>query len=195
LRIALDFDGTIADAAGAKVAYARERFGVELTPATSMRPEALPLLGERRYERMVADVFGSELSAAMDPMPGAIEALERLGRSHQLHIVTARWEHEREFAEQWLARQGIAIESITVTGRGPKVGACALLEADLLFEDSPGELAHFADSARALSLALLETPYNTLRQREPHWHIVPTWVLFERLVESLASLTPSPRSP
>jgi uncharacterized HAD superfamily protein len=186
VRIALDFDGTIADAAGAKVRYARERWAADLTVAASMRPGAVPILGDERYERMIADVYGSHLSLEMDPMPGAISALQRLAALHELHVVTARWEQERQFAERWLADRGIPVASLTVTGRGSKVGACALVEADLLFEDSPGELAQFAESGRPLRLALLETPYNAGHDRAPHWHVVPSWAAFEELVAALA---------
>jgi uncharacterized HAD superfamily protein len=186
VRIALDFDGTIADAATTKVRYARERWGLKLTVATSMRPGAVPLIGEQRYEQMIADVYGTELSLAMDPVPGAVEALQRLAAAHDLHVVTARWEHERVFAEHWLATRDIPVASLTVTGRGSKVGACALIEADLLFEDSPAELAHFSESGRPPRLALLETPYNADQARSPYWATVSSWAEFEDVVASLS---------
>ena len=186
MRIALDFDGTIADAASAKVRYAKERWGIELTPATSMRPGALPLMGAERYEQMIRDVFGTQLSVEMDPMPGSIEALERLQRRHDLHIVTARFDHEGVFAGQWLAKHSIRVGSLTPTNRGAKVEHCVNLGAKVLFEDSVSELAHFDDHNHAIAMALLETPYNAAEERASGWHVLPDWAAFEGLVERLS---------
>jgi uncharacterized HAD superfamily protein len=185
MRIALDFDGTIADAAGAKVRYAQERWGVELTAALSMRPGALPLLGEERYEEMIRDVFGTAMSVEMEPMPGAVDAMTRLGAIHDLHIVTARFDHEGEFATQWLQRHGLKVRSMNVTNRGAKVDHCVGLGAEILLEDSPGELARFADHDHRVAMALLDTPYNANDERPESWHLVPDWVAFEALVERL----------
>ncbi len=186
MRIALDFDGTIADAAGAKIAYAREQWGVELTRAHSMRPHAVPLLGEERYDAMLFDVFGTERSVGMEPMPGAVEALQRLAKDHELHVVTARYEREGPFARAWLERHAIRVGSLTVTNRGAKVDHCVGLGAHVLLEDSVGELSHFADHEHTVAMALLETPYNALEERSEGWHIVPHWPAFEALVETLA---------
>ncbi len=186
MRIALDFDGTIADAAGAKIAYARETWGVELTRAHSMRPHAVPLLGEGRYDAMLFDVFGTERSVAMEPMPGAVESLRRLAKGHELHVVTARYEREGPFAQAWLDRHAIPVGSLTVTNRGAKVDHCVELGAHVLLEDSVGELTHFTEHEHSVAMALLETPYNALEERTEGWHIVPDWPAFERLVEILA---------
>ncbi|MCO6450641.1 MAG: hypothetical protein J5I90_07605 [Caldilineales bacterium] len=189
MNIALDFDGTIADAAGAKIRYAKERWNIELTYATSMRPGALPLMGEERYEQMLRDVFGSPMSVEMEPMPGAVESLRRLASDHDLHIVTARFDHEGEFAMQWLEKHGLSVRSLTATNRGAKVDHCVALNASVLFEDSVGELAHFANQEHTVAMALLETPYNQLEQRAEDWHVVPDWTAFEALVGRLAHTT------
>jgi uncharacterized HAD superfamily protein len=189
MRIGLDFDGTIADSASAKIRYAGERWGVDLTPAQTMRPGAVPLLGRERYDAMVADVFGSELSLEMEPMPGALEALSRLGAEHELYVVTARLDHEVGLAARWLSRHGIEVRAIRHTSRGPKDDACRTLGVAVHLDDSPGELVRLAEGglcAEGLCAALLETAYNAGDERHEALRLVPDWPAFEALCAELA---------
>ncbi|MPZ98315.1 MAG: hypothetical protein GEU80_03085 [Dehalococcoidia bacterium] len=190
MRIALDFDGTIADAVGAKVRYARERYAVTLPPEDSMRPGAVPLMGLEAYEQMIRDVFGSPLTLEMEPMPGAVQALHRLQRDHELYVVTARLDEEVDYAGTWLHDRGIEVQDIHHTRRGPKVAPCEALEAAVLLEDSATELTYFG--THAACMALLETPYNRELERLDHWRLVPDWPAFEVLCEELARTEVAP---
>jgi len=190
MRIALDFDGTIADAVGAKVRYAHERFGVVLPPEDSMRPGAVPLMGLERYEQMIRDVFGSPITLEMEPMPGALESLHRLQRNHELYVVTARLDEEVDYARTWLRERGVDVRDIRHTSRAPKVSHCEALEAAVLLEDSATELNHFG--THAVCMALLETPYNRELERLAHWRAVPDWPAFEVLCDELASAGVAP---
>ncbi len=185
MRIGLDFDGTIADASGGKMRYAAERWGVTLTRAQTMRPGAIPLLGRERYEQMIGDLFGSALTEEMEPMPGALDALRRLGAEHDLYVVTARLDHEVAFATQWLETHGVGIRELRNSARGRKAAPCAALQLAVMLEDSPAELAALPVAAPAA--VLLATPYNAEDARADHWHEVPDWAAFETLCRRLAS--------
>lgn len=184
MRIGLDFDGTIADASGAKMRYAQERWGVTLTRAQTMRPGAIPLIGRKRYETMIADVFGTSITTEMEPMPGAVETLHRLAADHDLFVVTARLDHELDFARRWLDRHAIPVREMRNTGRGQKAEPCIALRLAVMFEDSPAELA--AVPSHGPAPALLETPYNADEERADHWHRVADWPAFEMLCSRLA---------
>lgn len=189
MRIGLDFDGTIADASGAKMRYARERWGVTLDRAQTMRPGAIPLIGRERYETMIADIFGTPLTLEMEPMPGAVDVLQRLADAHDLFVVTARLDHETGFATTWLQRRGIAIRELRNSARGRKAAPCIALRLDVMLEDSPGELAALPPQVRAP--VLLATPYNAEEVRADHWHEVPDWAGFEALCARLAAAEPA----
>ncbi len=189
MRIGLDFDGTIADASGAKMRYASERYGVALTRAQTMRPGAVPLIGRERYDTMIANVFGTSITMEMEPMPGAVEALRRLARAHDLFVVTARLDHEVPLATRWLDRHAIPIRELRNTGRGRKAEPCVALRLDVMLEDSPAELV--ALPAGGPAPALLETPYNADEARADHWHRVPDWAAFETLCARLGEAGPS----
>jgi uncharacterized HAD superfamily protein len=189
MRIGIDFDGTIADASSAKIRYALERFGVELTPELTMRPGGVPVIGLERYEAMVADIFGTELTLEFEPMPGALEVLRRLAAEHEIYVVTARLDHEVDLAARWLETRGVEVRGVRHTARGPKTDACRELGLGLYLDDTPAELARLAEGGlceAGLCAALLETPYNREDDRHAAVRLVPDWPAFEVLCAETA---------
>lgn len=79
--------------------------------------------------------------------PSADEAivLHRLAERHELHLVTARKEHERAFTQQMLNRElsGVFTSMEFVGWRGSKGQVCQQLQADVLVDDS---LRHLLDA-------------------------------------------------
>lgn len=183
LRIGLDFDGTIADITWAKLRYAREAFGVDLPAEATWGAQGRDLLGDARYMELVVEAHGGELSLAMPPMPGAVEAIQRLGQEHELYIVTARLDDEAELAKAWLADHQLEVDGFVHTARASKAGPSVELGLDVLLDDSPLVLGELGDDTLP---ALIDTPYNRHVPRAPRIRVVQHWPEFEALVAELA---------
>lgn len=146
MRIGIDFDDTIADLTAAKVAYARERHAVTLHPTGTYRTQAVPLLGEEHYEEMLTALL-TQQTIATPPVDHAIEALAQLGASHELFVVTARYEQEAVWSRRWLEHHGIAALPVVPTGRELKAEAARALALDMHLDDSVQEVRELHTSA------------------------------------------------
>ncbi len=187
MRLAIDFDGTIADSASLVARYVREVLALEgpSGAAGERRGEiSFVQLTEGQHEEVTRAVFGTAFALEMEPMPGALDVLRRLGDRHELYIVTARHDYEVVYASQWLEDRGVEVRELVHTSRLPKLEACQRLAADVLFEDSPHYLAALA-GLTSVRPVLLETSYNLEHPRGADWHVVPHWDAFEALCADL----------
>ena len=181
MRIGLDFDGTFADVITAKIAYAREYFDVELAPHETWREQAVQRVGPERYEAMLAELFATDRTLEIAPLPGAIEVSHRLAERHELVVVTARNDAERGPAEAWLRQHEVPIARFVHTSRAPKPPVCADLGIGVLLDDWANS---FIDMREETVSALLDAPHNG-HVDEPHITRVPDWHAFEALVRQL----------
>lgn len=184
MRIALDFDGTISDLIGGYVLYAREYFDIELPRggALGRRP---PYLGEERHGQMARAMLASEFALRTDPLPGALEAIERLGREHTLFVVTARNADEAPWARRWMERHRIEVEGFAHTSRGPKLDACRGFGASLLLDDAPPVIEELSGSE--VTPVLMDAPYNRETVLPPGVVRVEGWPAFEVLCAEIAA--------
>ncbi len=106
-RVAFDVDGVVADTMQLFVEIAREEFGItdlryeditcyELTECLDIDPDTL--------KNLVIRLLDDESTAALTPLPGAVEVLTAIGRqSEALRFVTAR--PDLDAIDRWLRRQ------------------------------------------------------------------------------------------
>lgn len=75
---------------------------------------------------------------ALGPDPVEAAILRRLAECHELHLVTARKEDEREFTQEMLSRElkGVFTAMEFVGWQGSKGQVCQQLKADVLIDDS-----------------------------------------------------------
>lgn len=191
MRIGLDFDGTIADTTTAKIRFARETFGVELSALETWGQVGRERIGDERFMEMVRAAH-EELTLAAPPMPGATEAIARLARDHELYVVTARNDVEVPWAERWVAAHAPAIREIVHTSRAPKLDACRALGVELLLDDIPAVLHDIAEAG--LDAALIEAEYNRDAPRHERVRAVPHWREFVALCARQAAASTRPRS-
>jgi uncharacterized HAD superfamily protein len=183
MRLGIDFDGTIADVTEAKIRYARERLGEDLTPLETNRAQGLPRLGERRYVQMVEATHATDWTLTMRPMLGAIEVLQALAEHHELFVITARNDDEIGWARAWLEPHGLPFRDVIHTSRGSKAAACETLAVDLMFDDSPLVLRELEPCA--LHLALIDADYNRHLDLPDRAHRVDGWPAFHSLVSTV----------
>lgn len=183
MRIGLDFDGTIIDTTTAKVRFAREAFGVELSALETWGAIGRARIGEERFMEMVRAAH-QELTVSAPPMPGAREGIVRLARDHELYVVTARSALEVSWAERWVAEHAPAISGVVHTDRAPKLDACRELGIELMLDDIPSVLHELAEAG--VDGALIEAEYNRDAARHERVRSVRHWRDFVALCAEAA---------
>ncbi|MBT3267334.1 hypothetical protein HN371_09295 [Candidatus Poribacteria bacterium] len=136
--LAIDFDGTIADTNGRKVAWVRDNLGIEITVGQADATSCVPIIGRDEYTRMGQDVFSPEGTMVTEPTPGALDALRRLAEAHRLVLLSARGSDWLPAAEAWLVERGVrdlfadvrSSSGTTKAGVVESVGAHALVDDD-----------------------------------------------------------------
>jgi len=184
VRIGLDFDGTLMDIALAKQRYIQATWDIDLTIAETGRVGALPVLGEERYLEMVVATHRTEAMLDTPPVAGALDVTERLVRSHEVVVITARLDEEIELAREWLRRHGLGGVEVVHTGWETKRAAWDRFGTEIHLDDTPLVLTHHPAE---MVPALLHTPYNAAIERCAKTRSVEDWLAFERLVGVLAS--------
>ncbi|MBM3139921.1 MAG: hypothetical protein FJ027_13385 [Candidatus Rokubacteria bacterium] len=182
MRIALDFDGTIAGWGAAMDRWMRDQLGAELDPTRDVAEQ----MAREQLVAMVRAILGSELTLAMEPLPGALEAIARLSEAHALYVVTARNELEARFAREWLERHRVPLAGVLHTSSASKAPACDAIGADLLLDDTPAVLADLLPTPTRP--VLLESRSRRAEPRPAGIHVVEHWAAFEALCARLSTM-------
>lgn len=96
-----------------------------------------PLLEERLAELMNTDSY-----KLLAPIKSAVKVLKALAKEHDLHVVTARREHERDFTQAMLDSElaGVFTSMDFVGFTGSKGEVCRRIGADVLIDDNSRHL-------------------------------------------------------
>lgn len=100
--ICIDFDGVVADTCAAKRSWLLGRYGVSTAFGNLSRSALLPVIGRATYDAMQKAVDTVPVSE-IEPLPGCIDVLRRLGNEATLHLISARSQHRMEWVLRWLA--------------------------------------------------------------------------------------------
>jgi hypothetical protein len=180
MRIGLDFDGTIAAWGSAMDRWMREQTGRPLEATRDVREQ---LDGDRLRE-MIRTIMAGELTLAMEPVPGALEAIERLSANHELRVVTARYDYEALWARRWLEQHGLGHIPLEYTDRGPKIGCCDRLGLSVMLDDTPAVLVEVAGTATLP--VLLHSRFGAAIELPARVRTVPDWPMFEDVCAEVA---------
>ncbi|MEX2230336.1 MAG: hypothetical protein WEB13_11940 [Dehalococcoidia bacterium] len=181
MRIGLDFDGTIASWAGAMDRWLREAMGRPLDPDRHIVEQVT----REQLQAMVGAILGTALTLEMTPEEGALDAMTRLARDHELLVITARHDHEAAFAAQWLERHGAPVGAVVSTGRALKADTCRELAIGVLLDDTADHL--LALDATATVPVLFRTRFGNRAAQPPFIHVVEHWQAFEALCSRLVA--------
>jgi hypothetical protein len=136
-RIAIDFDGTIADTNVVKAGWIRKNLGLDLAPWDCSRSRCVPIIGLEKYERMAEFVYGEEGTRIAGPVPGALDGLRSLARRAGLFVVTRRTGSHLVTARQWLGDHAVDqlfVDVLPSAGR-TKSEVCLHHEIEVLLDD------------------------------------------------------------
>ncbi|MGM5484388.1 MAG: 5' nucleotidase, NT5C type [Nanobdellota archaeon] len=165
MRIAIDMDDVIADFSSAFIRFYNENYGTGLKKEEIFTYDLWRVVGEDKegFLRKLKPLFSSDALEELNPLPGAVESLKELSRKHELIIVTARQEKNKEKTYNWIDKHLPGVfDKIVFTNRFNddelrKVDVCTDHGASLIIEDN-------YDNAREclphLDVILMDQPWN-----------------------------------
>ena len=189
--IAIDFDDIVADFNRSFVPYHNKIYGTNLQYEDIFAHEMELVYGETISTMMdrISVFYHSHEHAAINPVKGAVTALQDLSNMATLHIVTSRPSEFQEGTLQWIDNilPNTFSEVHFTNGFAPKPGTvrrkksqvCEEIGAAVLIEDA---LVNVTDVLNAgIPVLMLDRPWNQSHTpagatRVWHWEEITTWV-------------------
>ena len=139
LVIAVDCDDVLVSTAPYFVDTYNNTYGTSGTLEYAHSPD--PSVWGASEEVIVERWFGMTRTdgyKGLSPDPDEVKVLRNLAKIHELHLVTARKEEEREFTQTMLDRHldGVFTSMKFVGWEGSKDDVCQALRADVLIDDN-----------------------------------------------------------
>ena len=132
MKIGLDFDGVISDCGKLKSEGARRIYRVEILPERFKTELVVGagILTLEQYRHLQKQIYENpDIGFAMLPVDGVFEFIPKLRQdNHNLVIITSRNEASCVIAKEWMRRQNISLELISVGGGSSKSDACRGLD-------------------------------------------------------------------
>ncbi len=137
IKIAVDYDGTIADTNLVKSEWLKRNMDIDIPPWRCDRTLCEAIIGKEKYNEMAKYVYGRELSLGAPEVHGAREGLKQLKELGSVFVLTARDVEALQWAEMWLTENGVndnVDEIITSLGQ-PKLKLCQHYGINVLIDD------------------------------------------------------------
>ncbi|MGV9002014.1 MAG: 5' nucleotidase, NT5C type [Candidatus Saccharimonadaceae bacterium] len=192
LIIAIDCDDVLVHTTPFFVEAYNSKYGtnVQLVEAHTESYEAWnadrPLLEERLALLMDTDAY-----RLLAPTESAIRVLKDLAKDHELHVVTARREHERGFTQAMLDRElaGVFASMEFVGFTGSKGEVCRRIGADVLIDDNSRHLHDAIKTGLSPNGALLFGDYawNTTDKSSVDLKHLVSWDEVKEVLDEIAN--------
>ena len=141
-------------------------------------------------EDRLAQLMETEEYKLLAPSEEAIRVLRELAEHHDLHVVTARREQEREMTQRMLdyILPGVFHSLDTVGWTGSKGEVCQRLCADILIDDSARHLHDAIACGMPKQGAILfgEYPWNRNDGKHEDLTVCPDWLVVKVVVDAIA---------
>jgi hypothetical protein len=181
----VDFDSTINDFNKGVCRVVNEQFGLLLTPADFTQWAYGDILGKEAESWFWTGPYQDpDWTLSLEPMPGAILALNRLvDAGCYVEVVTSRNERHVPWVQEWLFRQrgsGIPVRG-GAASKAWKVGERGF---DHAIDDAPHHAEELADFCEVW---LVDGPYNQgvvprATHRYPIHRVKSLWIATERIL-------------
>ena len=164
LVIAVDCDDVLVSTAPYFVDTYNNTYGTSGTLEYAHSPD--PSVWGASEEVIVERWFGMTRTdgyKGLSPDPDEVKVLRNLAKIHELHLVTARKEEEREFTQTMLDRNldGVFTSMKFVGWEGSKDDVCQALRADVLIDDNFRHLVSARDCGVSGLLWFGDYPWQT----------------------------------
>lgn len=144
MKLAFDFDGTIANTNQMKSILFEERHGIKLPGWQCDRTDAVPIVGLEAYEDVGNIVFERKSTLETPPLEDALKYIPALAEKADIYLLTARPQRWLDFAAEWLDKYDLTryferLLSSHIVDREwrPKLEICEENNFELLLEDDP----------------------------------------------------------
>lgn len=137
IKVAVDYDGTIADTNLVKSEWLKRNMNIEVDPWRCDRTTCETIVGREKYNEMAKYVYGRELSLGASEVRGARGGLKQLKKLGSVFLMTARDDKMLPWAEMWLAEHGLRddIDKVITNSGQPKLKLCHEYEINVLIDD------------------------------------------------------------
>ncbi|MBM7616084.1 5' nucleotidase, NT5C type [Alkaliphilus hydrothermalis] len=158
LNLCIDIDGTITEAYD-WIPRANQYFNANIKPTDVTVYEIHKALGveSEAYEEFYHE-YGEVLHEEVSIRKGAKEAINKLYKDHQIHIVTAREDKMRDITLSWFAGNQVPYHNLFLLGSHYKVAKAMELSCDLFLEDRLENALQLA--AAGFNVLLMDCHYN-----------------------------------
>jgi uncharacterized protein len=158
MNICIDIDGTVTEPYY-WLKEANRYFGRNVQPEDIKDYDIDKVMGimPGGYLRLYNE-FGEILHRDAETRTGAGEVISRLSGLHNIHFVTAREEAMRKVSADWLIKNGMPMDTLTLLGHSHKAEKAEELECDYFIEDSLSNAVELAESG--FKVLLIDCGYN-----------------------------------
>lgn len=192
LVIAVDCDDVLVRTTPYFVSAYNQKYGtnVPLNDAHIMSEE---LWGADTEEvvRRIGDLVFTDEYKALGTSPEETEVLKELSKHHDLHLVTARKEEERETTKAMLDRDlpGVFTSLDLVGWQGSKGEVCKRIGADVLIDDNARHLHNAIEHGLPKNGAILfgDYPWNKVDSTHQDLTYCLDWFSVQKVIENLAN--------
>ncbi len=108
LKIAIDFDGTIANTNSLKKNWIFENLGTEIESWLCDRSSCEKKIEKTDYDRMSKIIYSKENTALLETNPGVVNSIKELKKLNiAMSVLTARNKNNFEYAKEWLKKNNL----------------------------------------------------------------------------------------
>jgi uncharacterized HAD superfamily protein len=183
MKIGIDIDEVLADQLSSLIRFHNDSFGTTLARDHFRSSKFWETWGGTREEaiRKVYDFYQTPYFRDIQPVDGSKEAVGRLSRDHELHLVTGRQNDIATLTQDWIRRHfpnrfsGIHFANHYSNNGFPqsKAEICDALGIEFLIEDT---LDYALECARPnRKILLLDYPWNQTNDLPEGIHRVHSW--------------------
>jgi 5' nucleotidase, deoxy (Pyrimidine), cytosolic type C protein (NT5C) len=187
MNIGLDFDGVIANCGALKSTYAKQLYGIDISPTQCKKELVIThnILSIEQYQVLQTIIYETEeVGLLMPPVPDALNHIAALlSAGHSLKIVTSRRHQGLTVAEHWLQQHTLNIPIVGCGLDANKAFACTGL--DVFIDDDLEKLIPLQQTVP--HRYLLSWGYNTHEQAEPVACRVASWSDFYSHIHTLGN--------
>jgi len=190
MRIGIDFDDTLNDYRGLLGKLVQERFGKELNKGDTLAST----IGEDNSQALVTEILETDLSLQLEPRPDSVGVLQRLiAHNHEIIILTARYDREVLFIDQWLNSRGLTA-NIYPTNREDKGPIARELELTAHLDDMLAQINTFTPDIATVPVLIaggwmptsIAGGSGASTKMADHVRSVDDWKEFESLLQTLS---------
>ena len=184
MKIGIDIDNVLAELSLVMNLWHKNKYGY-FTPNSKRTQFGLTFAwncSQEEATKRLLEFYKSENFKKTPPVKGAIEAINKLAKEHELHAITARPIHTEKETLRWLEKhfslKNFEKIHINIQCRGDsvcktKAEICEELGIKLMIEDA----LHFADECaeKGIKVLLLDWPWNQTNKLHSNITRVKDW--------------------